>query len=93
MNPVIAREEVLAVVKKHMGQVIDKLDPATVDPAKSIADYGANSLDIVEIVSCAMRELKVKVPRAELTKLRNLNELVDLLYRVSVEKANAQPAA
>lgn len=92
MNPVIAREEVLAVVKKHMSQVIEGLVPDAVDPSKSLAEFGANSLDIVEIVSCSMRELKVKVPRAELTKLRNLNELVDLLHRVSVEKANAQPA-
>jgi polyketide biosynthesis acyl carrier protein len=93
MSPVITREEVLVVVQKHMSQVIEGLEPERIDPAKSLADFGANSLDIVEIVSCAMRELKVKVPRAELTKLRNLNELVDLLHRVSVEKANAQPAA
>jgi acyl carrier protein len=93
MNPVIAREDVLAVVKKHMSQIIEKLDAEAIDPSKSLADFGATSLDIVEIVSCSMRELKVKVPRAELTKLRNLDELVDLLHRVSVEKANAQPAA
>ena len=93
MNSIIAREEVLAVVKKHLSDIIEGLDPASIDPAKSLVDYGANSLDIVEIVSCAMRELKVKVPRAELTTLRNVDELVDLLHRVAVEKANAQPAA
>jgi acyl carrier protein len=76
-----------------MSQIIEGLHPESVDPAKSLADFGANSLDIVEIVSCSMRELKVKVPRSELTKLRNLNELVDLLHRVSLEKANAEPAA
>ncbi|MEA3209661.1 MAG: hypothetical protein QOE70_2718 [Chthoniobacter sp.] len=93
MNDTITREAVLAVVKKHMTQIIEGLNPEAIDPSKSLADFGANSLDIVEIVSCAMRELKVKVPRAELTKLRNVNELVDLLHRVVVEKANAQPAA
>ena len=46
-------------------------------------DLGANSLDIVEVVSRSMRELKVKVPRAELAKLTNIDGLVDLLYEVS----------
>ena len=47
---------------------------------------GANSLDIVEVVSATMRELKVKVPRAELSKLENLDGLVDLLLK-SVQQA------
>ena len=45
-------------------------------------DYGANSLDIVEVVSGAMRELKVKVPRSELNKLTNVDGLVGLLYDI-----------
>ena len=51
-------------------------------------DYGANSLDIVEVVSGAMRELKVKVPRTELNKLTNLDGLVGLLHEI---KSGAQP--
>ena len=35
------------------------VDPATVDTTRSMKEYGANSLDIVEVVSGAMRELKV----------------------------------
>ena len=52
-------------------------------------EYGANSLDIVEVVSGAMRELKVKVPRTELNKLTNIDQLVDLLY----ESKSAAPVA
>ena len=48
-------------------------------------DLGANSLDIVEVVSLSMRELKVKVPRSELAKLTDMGGLVDLLYSVSQE--------
>jgi acyl carrier protein len=51
-------------------------------------DLGASSLDLVEIVSLSMRELKVKVPRSELATLNNIGGLVDLLYRVSLEKSN-----
>lgn len=46
---------------------------------------GVHGLDIVEIVSCSMRELKIKVPRSQLAKLENVDQLVDLLHEVSNE--------
>ena len=48
-----------------------------------------DAADIVEVVSCTMRDLKIKVPRSELAQLTNVNELVDLLYKVAGEKAQA----
>ncbi|MBY0496952.1 MAG: acyl carrier protein [Cyanobacteria bacterium] len=78
----MTREEVLAVVARHLASSVDGLDPKTIDPMRSMKDYGANSLDIVEVVSGAMRELKVKVPRTELNKLTNLDGLVGLLYDI-----------
>ena len=78
----MTREEVLAVVAKHLANAVDGLDATTIDPTRSMKDYGANSLDIVEVVSGAMRELKVKVPRAELNKLTNIDGLVGLLHDI-----------
>jgi polyketide biosynthesis acyl carrier protein len=93
MSEPISRDEVLAVVKKHMTQIIDGLNADEIDPARSVVDFGANSLDIVDIISSAMRELKVKAPRADLAGLHNINELVDFLHRIAVEKAQADPPA
>jgi acyl carrier protein len=76
------RDQVRAVVLKHISGAVEKLQPTEIDPARSLRDYGVNSLDMVEIVSRCMRELKVKVPRAELRKLANINGLIDLLHRV-----------
>jgi acyl carrier protein len=78
----MTREEVLAVVARHLAASVDGLDPRTIDPTRSMKDYGANSLDIVEVVSGAMRELKVKVPRTELNKLTNVDGLVGLLHDI-----------
>lgn len=83
------RDDVLAVVKRHLVDTVEGIDAAQVDPAKSMKDLGANSLDIVEVVSCSMRELKVKIPRAELNKLTNIDELVDLLHKTVQEKQAA----
>ena len=62
----IPREEVLEIVKGHLVDTIEELEGVEIDPAQSMKDLGANSLDIVEVVSCSMRDLKVKVPRSEL---------------------------
>lgn len=82
----MTRDAILKVVAKHLASAVDDLDPASIDGRKSMKDYGANSLDIVEVVSASMRELKIKVPRSELNKLTNIDGLVDLLYATSQQK-------
>ena len=85
----VSREEILDIVKEHLMDNLEDLDEKDFDPAKSMKDLGANSLDIVEVVSCTMRDLKVKVPRSELSNLTNVNGLVDLLFKVVSDKAVA----
>ena len=83
------RDDVQKVVVKHLVDAVDGLKAAGIDPKRSMKDLGANSLDIVEVVSSSMRELKVKIPRSELAKLTNLEQLVDLLHKTVEEKAAA----
>ena len=63
------REQILATVLKHLCNIVDGTDKANIDPARSMKDYGANSLDLVEVVSATMRELKLKVSRSDLGKV------------------------
>jgi polyketide biosynthesis acyl carrier protein len=85
----MTREHILATVKKYLIDAVDELAGAEIDTSLSMKDMGANSLDIVEVVSRTMRELKIKVPRAELAKLSNVDGLVDLLYDVSRAQGKA----
>ena len=87
------REEVVSVVRKHLADVVGDLKPSDIDTSRSMKDLGATSLDIVEVVSLTMRELKVKVPRSELSKLTNMDGLVDLLYASMREKVRAVPTS
>ena len=82
----MTREHIYAVVVKHLVDAVEDLDPPRIDPTLSMKDLGADSLDIVEVVSRTMRELKIKVPRSELSKLTNINGLVDMLYEVSQKR-------
>lgn len=89
----ITREKVTEVVKRHLVDTIEELEGQEIDTARSMKDLGANSLDIVEVVSCSMRELRVKVPRSELNTLENMDALIDLLLKVAHEKEQAAAAS
>jgi acyl carrier protein len=86
----VTRDDVLAVILKHLRATVEEARDAPIDPSMSMAQLGATSLDMVEIVSLCMRELKVKVPRAELAKLTTIDALADLLYQ---SKSRAAPSA
>ena len=73
----MTKEKVIEVIKKNIGENLDDINPSDIDPQKSMADYGANSLDIIEVVSCTMRELNIKIPRAELADIKNIDQLAD----------------
>ena len=71
----MTKEEVIAVIKKNIADNLDDVEAASIDPQKSMKDYGANSLDMIEVVSCSMRELNIKIPRSELADIKNIEEL------------------
>jgi acyl carrier protein len=85
----VEREEIASVVRKHVADVVVDLKASDIDLSQSMKDLGATSLDMVEVVSLAMRELKVKVPRSELSKLTNMDGLIDLLDESMREKVKA----
>lgn len=80
------KDTIRSTVLKYLARSIE-LDPATADTSKSMKDLGANSIDIVEVVSSSMRELRIKIPREELSRLTNIDGLVDLLHATAVAKA------
>lgn len=71
------RERIVNIIKENIVKNIDDVKKEDIDIQKSMKDYGANSLDIIEVVSCSMRELNLKVPRSELTGINNIDQLVD----------------
>lgn len=89
----ITREKVLDVVLTNLRDTVEELEDVEIDISQSMKDMGATSLDIVEVVSCSMRELRVKVPRSELNKLQNVEQLVDTLLSAVQAKAQAATAA
>ena len=73
----MTKVDVINVIKEVIEDNLDDISAGDIDPQKSMTDYGANSLDMIEVVSCSMRELGIKVPRAELAEIQNIEALAD----------------
>lgn len=71
------KTHVLQVIETHLRRTATTAPDGPIDPNKKLSDYGVNSLDVVEIVSGSMRELKVRIPRTELSDIKNIDGLAD----------------
>ncbi len=77
MSEDLSKDEVISIIKRNLGENLHDVDVDDVSPTSSMRDYGANSLDIIEVVSATMRELEIRVPRSELSQVENIDELAD----------------
>jgi acyl carrier protein len=73
----MTKAEVIEVIKKNIVENLDDVELDEIDVSKSMKDYGANSLDIIEVVSCSMRDLDIKIPRSELADIGDIDGLAD----------------
>ena len=79
----MTKEEIIEVIKRNIVENLDDVEIEEIDPQRTMKDYGANSLDMIEVVSCSMRELNIKIPRSELADIKNIDELADKFYEFS----------
>ena len=77
----VTRDEMFAVVKSNIQEIVEGTQGIDIKESDSMRDYGADSLEIVEVVSRSMKDLKIKVPRTELSGAKNLKDLLDLFGR------------
>ena len=73
----MTKEDIITVIKQNIVDNLDDVEMDEIDPQRTMKDYGANSLDMIEVVSCSMRELNIKIPRSELADIKNIDELAD----------------
>jgi acyl carrier protein len=79
------RDEVRNALIANMRTVLFEMPDREVrEDASLVKDFGADSLQIVEIVSRTMRAANVKVKRTELNKAKNIGELLDMLSAAPV---------
>jgi acyl carrier protein len=84
----LTRDDIRTVVLRNVRQIIEGAEGKEIRDEMSMRDLGADSLEIVEVVSRSMKELRIRVPRTELSTAKNLADLLDLF-----ERAAARPTA
>jgi len=84
----MTREEVTAMVFRHVYEALPELRDAGIDPDKTYKEIGIDSLGLLQVLTGSMKEMRVKIPRNELTDISTVKGLVDLLI-----KAKSQPGA
>lgn len=87
----MTRDEILTVVREKALSILSSVKAEDFDEQKSLKDLGADSLDMVEIVSASMRTLRIKVPRSKLDELKNIAALVDLFYATHQQSEGGAP--
>jgi acyl carrier protein len=79
----MTRADIFQVVKANITRIVEDVDAAAISERVSMSELGADSLQVVEVVSRSMKELKLKVPRTELSKAQTLKDLLDLFQRAA----------
>jgi acyl carrier protein len=79
----VKREEILTRLLRIGRQIVPELGDGEIDTSKSYRDLGISSLDLMEILAAAMKELKIKIPSAELSEVTTLNGLADTFVKFS----------
>jgi acyl carrier protein len=78
----VDKDQIRRVIVAHTKDVVEGLEDVEIDTSKPIADYGVESLDILEIVGSSAREVGVKVKREDLEGLQSIDDVADLYARL-----------
>lgn len=74
------RSKIRDVVIRQFRANVYMPEGVELDTSRGMLELGASSLDAVEIAYASMRELKIELPKAEIAKLRSIDDLVDVLH-------------
>lgn len=82
MTP-IDRDTIREALYSQLRAIVRQAPPEISEQNSLVADFGADSLQVVEIVSRTMRQLRVRLPRTALAGAKNIGDLLDLFERAS----------
>jgi len=73
----MTKDEIVELLTEELAEQLDEVEEEDLEPDLSMRDYGANSLDVIEVVTSVMRQLDIKIPRSQLADIETINGLAD----------------
>lgn len=88
----MTRDEIFAVIKANMQEIIDDLGDQEILETRSMRYYGADSLQCAEVLARSLKQLRLKVRRTELLYVTDddLKKVLDVLESAAGRAASAQ---
>lgn len=83
----MTRSQMFEVVRANIERIVEEAAGHEITENTSMVDLGADSLQIVEVVSRSIKELRLKVPRTELANARTVKDLLDLFEQSAQQAA------
>lgn len=75
----MTRDAIFDVIKGNMQVIIEGARDKEITEQHAMRDFGADSLEMVEVVSRTMKQCRRKVKRTDLAQAKNLGDLLTLL--------------
>ena len=72
------RSEIIQAIQEYAHEIAEREFPPFVE-AQVIAELGLDSLSTLEMIGMLERELKIFLPTDELTDIRTIGQLTDLI--------------
>lgn len=73
----MSKDEIVEMIEDELVDQLEHVEHQDVDPEISMRDIGANSLDLIEVVTACMRQLDIKIPRSQLADIETIDGLAD----------------
>ncbi len=77
----MTREEVIGLLVKNLKKSIPEFEGEDLDTSRSYRDLGVSSLELVELVAGASKEMGVKLPPDALSSVTSTDDLADVLLK------------
>ncbi|WP_024834504.1 acyl carrier protein [Ruminiclostridium josui] len=76
----MTKQEIFCIIKENILEILPDLPEESITIEESLKNLGANSIDRMDIIVDTIERLQLKIPLVEFGMLKNIGEIVDLLY-------------
>ncbi|AUZ26502.1 acyl carrier protein [Bacillus cabrialesii] len=74
------KQRIFEVLITNICEVLPELDGHRFEPEDQLVELGADSVDRAEIITMVLEDLSLNIPRIELSGVKNIGELAEVLY-------------
>lgn len=75
----MTKNDIFNVIKKNILETLPKISPNMISYEKKLIDLGANSVDRIEIIIMSMKDLNIKIPLLNFSKVSTIKDLINVL--------------